>query len=153
MRVLQRSLGGFTAVGDLAELFEALAFRLIRLNEGGDLRMKGVLRGVESANRFGKLSLLQFFFDRQTKFGQRLDVGAGMKFQILELGENCQRLFQITGLLLYLEGFHLLWRWDGFNLLILDRTWGFLSFPRLDLRLEMMFLLRNLLGVGDVSGI
>jgi len=52
--------------------------------------MKGVLRGIDVANCFGKLSLLQLFFDRQTKFGQRLDIGAGMKFQVFELGENRQ---------------------------------------------------------------
>ena len=50
--------------------------------------MESFLRGVECANCFGKFSLLQLFFNRQTKLGQGLDIGAGMKFQILELGEN-----------------------------------------------------------------
>jgi len=113
--------------------------------------MKNVLRGVESANCFGKFSLFQFFFDRQTKFGQGLDISPGMKFQVLELGENRLLRFQITGLLLRFGGFHICWRWRGFNRLTLDRVGRFLSFPRLGLL--MMFLLGNLLGVGDVSGI
>ena len=37
MPVLQSSLGGFTAAWHLARLFEAIAFRLIRLDEGRDL--------------------------------------------------------------------------------------------------------------------
>ena len=75
--------------------------------------MKSVLRGVEGANCFGKFSLLQFFFNRQTKLGQRLDIGARMKFQILKLGENRPRLFQITGLLLRFGVFRVCWRWRG----------------------------------------
>src|SRR5438552_18703003 len=115
--------------------------------------MKSLLRGVECANCFGKFSLLQLFFNRQTKLGQRLDISAGMKFQILELGENRQRLFQITGLLLRLGVRRICWRWRSFNRLILDRTARSFFFPRLALCLMMMFLLRNLLGVSNVSGI
>src|SRR5205814_9778595 len=105
------------------------------------------------ANCFCKFSLLQFFFDRQAELGEGLDIGTRMKFQILELGENSQRLFQITGLLLPFPGFLVRRRWRGFNRLILDRTARFFFFPRLALCLMMMFLLRNLLGVSNVSGI
>jgi hypothetical protein len=45
------------------------------------------------------------------------------------------------------------WRWRGFNRLILDRSARSFFFPRLALCLMMMFLLRNLLGVSNVSGI
>jgi hypothetical protein len=45
------------------------------------------------------------------------------------------------------------WRWRSFNRLILDRTSRSFFFPRLAPYLMMMFLLRNLLGVSNVSGI
>jgi hypothetical protein len=51
------------------------------------------------------------------------------------------------------RGLRTRWRWRGFNPLILDRTARFFFFPRLALCLMMMFLLRNLLGVSNVSGI
>jgi len=51
-------------------------------------------------------------------------------------------------------GLRICWRWRGFNRLILDRTARSFFFPRLALCLMMMmFLLRNLLGVSNVSGI